>query len=322
MLLILALASYAIAEAPYAPSGFRPQGEPFTLPPFKLSQPARQPQLEYGAPAPSPQGQYLPPPNNNGEVTSVKPLNERVSSALRPEDQYVLPRPTNGQYFRPQSEIEPQTQYTAPFSQQPLTQQTAAFAQSFQEPQREYGSPQSQLEPQNQYTVPSDQPSLSQQTTAFVRPFQQPQREPQNQYGAPTTEQTIPQENFDDEQRLTANQQRGGNVQLKSNLNSDSENEGVYITRRVVQRRRKQQRGDKNGETLEVSGLGNRQNRPASAYGVPTTARSVYLTRKATEGREPESTTRPARRFRTTTIRADEVSKKFDAVMYANSQRH
>lgn len=318
MLLILTLASYATAEAPYAPSGYRPQGEPFTLPPFKLSQPARQPQLQYGAP-PSPQGQYLPPSNNNGEATSVKPLNERVSSALRPEDQYVLPRPSNAQYFRPQSEFEPQTQYAAPSGQQSFPQQTTAFVRPFQAQQREYEAPQSQLESQTQYDALYRQQSLPQQIAASVQPFQaqqreyeapQSQREPQTQYGAPATEQNVPQENFDDEQRLISNQQPERNVQPKSNPN-----EGVYVTRRVVQRRRKQQRGDQNYDALEVSGLGNRQNRPASAYGVPTTARSVYLTRKATEAREPESTTRPAKRFRTTTIRTDEVSKTFDAVV-------
>lgn len=317
MLLSLLLISYTTAEAPYAPRGFRPQGEPFTLPPNRFTQQSltvspiakqqhqyeiSKPQREYGAP-PSPQGQYLPP-LNNGQVAPVEPLrnqyNEQTSN-LKPEDQYVPPRPFSGQhYFRPQNEFEPQTQYGLPAREQSLPQQTSALVRPFEAPQREYGAPDFKTE--------------ERQVISFNK--QQNEFESHTHNYNPITEQNVtPQENFND-QKLIANQQRGKNVQHSRRPETESprgqQNEAVnpddVYTRRVVQRRRKQQRGDQNGNALEVSGSSNRHGQPASTYGVPTTAKSVYLTRKPTDVRELESTTKPNRRLRTTTVRGDEVS--------------
>lgn len=272
MLLILLLTAYANAEAPYPPSGFRPEGEPFTLPPSRFSQrpqnqfEARQPQQQYGAPPTSPpQGQYLPPSTNGQEIT-VRPLrnqyNPSEGSALRPEEQYVPPRPfRTQQYFRPQSQV----QY-----EQSLPQLTSA-------PQTEYGAPQ--------------------QPERFASFSPQDQLEPQTQYGAPTTE--APQEDLD-EQRLIADQNRMGNFQEQRGGGNEGQIQGAKSDGRRVLRRRKQQRGDQNGG-------GNREV-PASTYGVPTTSRNLYLAERTTEAFERESTTRPNKRLRTTTTRVDDVS--------------
>lgn len=297
------MTSYATAEspsAPYYPSGFRPEGEPFTLPPFKFQQQQPvasqnqfrpKPQTEYGAPI-SPQRDYLPPANNN-QVSSVTPLHQQIttsrngqSAVLRPEDQYVPPRP----FSENQSVFNPSTLYNTPSIEQPQPQQISSPGQ-FQD---QY----SQISYQKQYntTITKEQQNFGPQSDFDLN----------NQYGVPTTQENSnvsTQDNFD-EQRLLSNQQR-----VESNYkNKNFKNEAARVqqsdgnrnpARRLVQRRRKQQRGDQ--ESFEEN---QRNIRPAGSYGVPSipsTSKSVI--------REPESTTRPFRRIRTTTVSTEEVSR-------------
>lgn len=304
------MTSYTTAEAPsapYFPSGFKPKGEPFTLPPFKFKQqpaaasqnPLRlgQPHLEYGAPV-SPQLENLPPANNN-PVTSVTPLHQQVSfskngqsSVLRPEDQYVPPRP----FSENQSIFNPNTLYNTPSSEQSLPLQTSSSwqiqDQHNQVVQKKYNAP-----------VKSDEHQFSEQQN--FRP--QVDLELNSQYGAPTTPESSnvsTQDNFDEQRLLLSNQQRVESSSKNNNSKYESariqQSEGRNPSpRRLIQRRRKQQRGDQGSRNFD----GNEQNRPAGTYGVPavSTLKSV--------NREPESTTRPFKRIRTTTDRAEQVSR-------------
>lgn len=266
------VACYATAEAPYPASGFRPKGEPFTLPPFKLSQPqfkSTQPvQPQYGAPPVSPQNEYLPPSNNNNnnnnQVASVTPLQNNAEIPVsKPEDQYVPPRPFNEN----QSVFRPNVLYNTPPSEQLLPQQKQTFFK------------------QNQYTQEYNIPikSLQQQSQTNL--------ELENKYAPITTENV--QESFSE---LLPNQQREQN-----------NNEGVKNVggRRLKQRRRKQQRGDQENRTIIEE---NQRNKPASSYGVPVTTKN-YFASTSKSFAEPESTTEPFKRIRTTVAPIEQVSK-------------
>lgn len=286
------MTSYATAEAPsapYYPSGFRPEGEPFTLPPFKFQQQQPvtsqnqfrpKPQTQYGAPT-SPQRDYLPPANNN-QVSSVTPLHQQITaskngqSVLRPEDQYVPPRP----FTENQSVFNPSTLYNTPSIEQSQPQQISSW----------------QFQKQYNATIIKEQQNFGPQDDFDLN----------TQYGVPTTQENSnasTQDSFD-EQRLLSNQQRA-----ESNYRNKNVRKGAARiqqidgnrnpARRLVQRRRKQQRGDQ--ESFEEN---QRNNRPASSYGVPSipsTSKSVI--------REPESTTRPFKRLSTTTVSTAQVSR-------------
>lgn len=234
-------------------------------------------------------------------------------SGFRPQEPFTLPprqqpatfAPEVNQFGAREPQLQPQGQYLPPQSYRPALTTGLRPEEQYVPPRpfggQQYFRPPSELELQishvralqNQNSIGTEEP-----------------RQPQTQYGAPTTEQNVPtQENFDD-QRLRVNQQ-----QQNRELGVQDEDRRPVVTRRVVQRRRKQQRGDQNRDVSEVSGL---NNRPFNTYGVPTTARTVYLTRKTTGfRREPESTTRPAQQLRTTTVGTteDEVSDVSNKLM-------
>ncbi|XP_063978943.1 uncharacterized protein LOC135163435 [Diachasmimorpha longicaudata] len=144
-------------DAPYQPSGWKPDGPAFELPQKQQKQvtqfttsatpvntygvPAIQPQRQYGAPA-QPERQYGAP--------------------FQPESQYGAPAQPQRQYI---AQAQPQRQYGAP------AKQSLPRAQ----PERQYGGP---AEPQRQFAAPQNQygaPGL-----------------PEQHYGAPESATTDP----------------------------------------------------------------------------------------------------------------------------------
>lgn len=111
-LLLVAFAYGEPAQAPYPPSGYKPEGEPFTLPPnrftqnqgnqnFGYQQPQTQygapqePQTQYGVPEPqteygAPNREYLPPnqPEDNQRVTNAIGQNNGLQYSNRGDIPY------------------------------------------------------------------------------------------------------------------------------------------------------------------------------------------------------------------------------------------
>lgn len=200
--MLIYLATAKALDAPYPPSGFRPQGEPFTLPPTRFSQsktPYDLPQKQYGAPfqpltehaTPSmPSKQYLPQNvniNNQETFDTKSRINQNTFSPEIVQSQREYTTPQRG-YQAPNS---PESDYGVPSvpSKQYLPQNFNIDTQKLRFNNREPTPKSVQYEsPQTQYGAPNNKP--------------------QQEYGAPDTavsKQNEP-ENFDidnDNQRVT-----------------------------------------------------------------------------------------------------------------------
>ncbi|XP_051166575.1 swi5-dependent recombination DNA repair protein 1 homolog [Leptopilina boulardi] len=138
--------------APYAPSGWKPNGPAFNLPQRQV-----QPSLnEYGSPS-APQNQYGPP---------SAPQNQYGPAAAAPPNQYGPPSAPQNQYG---PSAAPSNQYGPPSAPQNQYGPSAA-------PSNQYGPPSA---PENQYG-PSAAPSQNQYGPPSVS---------QNQYGSPAAPQ-------------------------------------------------------------------------------------------------------------------------------------
>lgn len=199
----------------------------------------------------------------------VTPLqNENSPLALKPDEQYVPPRPFSDiQHFRPLTEFEQSTIRSTPLREQLQEQQLSAFVPGFQ---------------QHQASIKPNRDLI------FEKQNIRSQNKLVNLHEIPATENSIPRQKSTDVQKvLRAN---NGNNLLD-----------IAYTRRVIQRKRTQQRGDQ--------GSKNPQNRPTSVYGVPTTVRNYSAETLKPVVWDRENTTRPARR-RATTVRTIQVSKQ------------
>lgn len=118
-LLLVAFAYGELPPAPYPPSGYKPEGEPFTLPPTRFTQNQntgyQQPQTQYGAPSapqtqygvPEPQTaygapnrEYLPPnqPEDNQRATDANAQNNGFQYSDRGDIPYPQSQNSQNQF--------------------------------------------------------------------------------------------------------------------------------------------------------------------------------------------------------------------------------
>ncbi|XP_043473326.1 pro-resilin-like [Leptopilina heterotoma] len=169
-------------SAPYAPSGWKPDGPAFNLPqrqqvqntygpPKQQYGPPSEPQNQYGPPS-APENQYGPPSAPQNQYGAPSAPQNQYGAPSAPQNQYGSPSAPQKQYL---PAAAPQNQYGAPNA--PQNQYGAPNA-----PQNQYGAPNA---PQNQYGAPSAPQKQYRQPAAPQTQYGVAAAAPQQQYGSP-----------------------------------------------------------------------------------------------------------------------------------------